>query len=998
VRFSPGSFSSFLASLLLLTIAPFLTSCSAVRQQGQTTVHLNLQGRAMGGEQPITAATIQLYAVGTSTDGGASTALINQTNTPVTTSDGSGVANSNANASNNNNQMPAGYFTITGDYTCPSASTLVYIVGIGGNPGAGTNNVQEEMAAIGQCGSLTAQSFLVVNEITTVGTARALSSYMTGYASVGSTTAHAAALATAFNTASEYVQIANGTAPGPNLPSGYNADDNDLRALANVVQSCVNSNGSTANGSRCGTFFQDAQGTASTVPGDTVTALLDIFADPTNNVATIFALQGTTPAFAPTNASAPPDWTLPILQIPSTPSISPKGGSFNTVQSVTITDSDTDATNAIYYTTDGSTPSATNGTLYAGPFTVSSTETINAVDIDDSHETSAVASATFTLSGITAPTVSLSAVTAPSGSTIPATITATGNDNGAVVTFGVTGSATGSYSPATCTIANGSCSVSYLPTGSLASGTYANDLAASFAAYGSYTGGSATSTLTIGASPSFSYSELLGFTGSGGSHSRYGSPIQGSDGYLYGTTQTGGTSNLGVVYKVKLDGTGYTVLHNFSAAAIPGTSLTDGKSPYSGLVQGTDGYLYGTTEGGAGASAYGTIFKVSADGTTYTQLHAFSGATIPGTSQTDGKFCYSSLVQGTDGYFYGTTEVGGAGGYGTIFKISADGSTYIQLHAFTYATIPGTSLTDGQSPYAALVQGTDGYFYGTTCRGGATNNDGTIFKISADGSTYAQLYAFTGLLISGTTYDGRYPAAGLIQGSDGYLYGTNESSSNSSTAGTVFKISTSGANYSVLHDFSNTGADGQSPYASVFQGSDGYLYGTTYTGGANSSYGSIYRINTSGRSYTQLYSFTNGNIAGTSTKDGYSPFSTVLQASDGSFYGATYNGGPNNPDGILYRLAASPAASAPVTLAVPASVTHSMSFTLSYAVANAYSKTLQTCTATNTAGDTTGWTGTKAGSATVTNVTLTAPATTGTYTYALTCGGVESGFATLTVQ
>ena len=584
--------SASLAPVCLVSVLA-LAGCNSVQQQGAKTVTINLQGRAMGGEQPITDSTIQLYAVGTTTDGGGATALINQITTPVTTSDGTGVVNSNANAGNNNNQLTAGSFTITGDYTCPSASTLVYLAAIGGNPGIGTNNAQEQIAALGQCGNLSSSTYITVNEITTVGTVKALQPYMSNasstYASVSSTPPHAAALATAFNTASEYVNVQYGQAPGPNLPAGYDADSNDLRALANVVQNCVNSNGSTGNGTNCGTFFTDAQGTAANPPADTVTALYDVFSDPTNNVTPIFNLQGTTPAFEPTNNTAPADWTLPILQTPATPVINPNGGTITSSQNITITDTDTDGTNAIYYTTDGSTPSATNGTLYAGPFTIIASATVEAIDIDDNRLSSSVASSTFTVSTGLTPTVSLSSLTVATGSTTGVTLTATGNDTGSVVTFGVTSPADGTFSPTTCTIASGSCSVTYTPSGTLSAGTYSNDLTASFSAYGSYIAASATSTLTVAAP----YTE--------------------------------------------------TVLHSFTAAV-------DGKSPYfTNLIQGTDGNFYGTTETG-GPNGGGTVFELVPNGTnsTLTALYSFSGG--------DGRSPYSSLVQGADGNFYGMTE------------------------------------------------------------------------------------------------------------------------------------------------------------------------------------------------------------------------------------------------------------------------------------------------------------------------------------------------------
>jgi len=488
------SLSSLCLASVSLVAAAALTSCSSTQMGTTQTVHLSLQGRAMGGEQPITASTIQLYAVGTTTDGGASNALINQALTPVTTSDGTGLANSNANAGNNNNQFSAGSFTITGDYTCPSASTLVYIAAIGGNPGAGTNNAQEQIAALGPCGNLNANTFVIINEVTTVGTVRALSSYMTAYDHVGSTPAHAAALATAFSTVNDYVSTQYGSAPGASLPAGYDAASNDLRALANVVQYCVNSTG----GSPCTTFFGDAQGTAATTPTDTVTALLDIFADPTNKVSTIFNLQPTTPAFAPTNAAAPSDWTLPIVAVPSTPTFSPNGGTFGSAPSVTISVANADGNTAIYYTTDGTTPSATNGTLYSSSVSIAYSETLKAIGIESGRVSGSVGtSSPFTITGLTTPSVSLSAISVTYNYTTPNTLTATSNVNGSVVTFATAGGVGGTITPTHCTIASGSCSVTYNGSGTLQPGTYNNDLTASFSGYGAYNSATASSTLTI---------------------------------------------------------------------------------------------------------------------------------------------------------------------------------------------------------------------------------------------------------------------------------------------------------------------------------------------------------------------------------------------------------------------------------------------------------------------------------------------------------------------
>ena len=187
----------------------------------------------MGGQQPVSGATIQLFSVNASTDGGAATALLTST---VTTSDGTGLANANANAGNANNTLGAGFFDITGRYSCATPGTLVYLTASGGNPGLGgsvNNAAIQTIAAIGTCSSLQSTPFLNINEVTTVGAIGALYPYTTAYNQIGA--ANQTNLATAFNVANEYVSLANGMAPGPALPSNYSADTPDVNALANIV-------------------------------------------------------------------------------------------------------------------------------------------------------------------------------------------------------------------------------------------------------------------------------------------------------------------------------------------------------------------------------------------------------------------------------------------------------------------------------------------------------------------------------------------------------------------------------------------------------------------------------------------------------------------------------------------------------------------------------------------------------------------------------------------
>jgi len=203
---------------------------------------------------------------------------------------------------------------------------------------------------------------------------------------------------------------------------------------------------------------------------------------------------------------------------------------------------------------------------------------------------------------------------------------------------------------------------------------------------------------------------------------------------------------------------------------------TDGARPSAALIQATDGNFYGTAEEG-GANGYGTVFKITSRGK-LTTLYSFCSQN----DCTDGNYPYAGLIQATDGNFYGTTVFGGTnfckpGDCGTVFQITPSGKL-TTLHSFDW--------TDGAWPYAGLVQATDGNFYGTA-EGGGANGGGTIFKITPRGKL-TTLYSFCSQ--SGCT-DGGYPYAGVIQATDGNLYGTT-SAGGVYNYGTVFKITTKG--------------------------------------------------------------------------------------------------------------------------------------------------------------------------------------------------------------
>src|ERR1039458_6864923 len=315
-----------------------------------------------------------------------------------------------------------------------------------------------------------------------------------------------------------------------------------------------------------------------------------------------------------------------------------------------------------------------------------------------------------------------------------------------------------------------------------------------------------------------------------------------------------------------------------------GNSPADGNEPAGGLVQANDGNFYGTTEYGGtspncGSFGCGTIFRVSPSGT-YTNLRSFDGYS------TDGAAPLATLVFGTDGNLYGTASQGGVYGYGTVFRLSLNGN-YTNLYSF------GSTSIDGASPEAGLGQGIGGSFYGTTYAGGTnqvpSGGRGTVFRISSSG-VYTSLYSF-----AGAPKDGSYPQSGLVQGSDGNLYGTTDLGGSSANCadgcGTVFRISPSGI-YTNLHNFTGyPTTDGSAPIAGLVQGSDGNFYGTAASGGTN-GYGTLFRFSPSG-TYTTLYSFAGA-------PDGAGP-GGLVQASDGNFYGTAGSGGTFD-DGTIFRI------------------------------------------------------------------------------------------------
>ncbi len=356
---------------------------------------------------------------------------------------------------------------------------------------------------------------------------------------------------------------------------------------------------------------------------------------------------------------------------------------------------------------------------------------------------------------------------------------------------------------------------------------------------------------------------LVSFTGTNGANPKSGL-IQGSDGYLYGTTVSGGDGGYGTIFRMTLSGS-LTNLASFNK--------TNGNAPQAGLVLGADGNFYGTAYYG-GTSNLGTIFKLTSDDT-LTAVVSFAN--------TNGADPVAGLVAALDGNIYGTTANGGISNVGTAFQLSTNG-LLDTLYSF------GQGNNDGYSPYGNLIQVKDGSFYGTTYLGG-TNNQGTLFKLMTNGA-YTNLYSFTG------ANDGALPYAGLVQGADGNLYGTTFAGG-SNGFGTAYKLTTNGA-FSTLLSFDNT--NGAFPQAALLPGADGSLYGTTSYGGATNaagnSYGTIFKLLANGTLST-LFSFDNTN--------GANPQAPLALGTDGSLYGTTANGGVSN-SGTVFRFSLLPPA------------------------------------------------------------------------------------------
>jgi uncharacterized repeat protein (TIGR03803 family) len=376
---------------------------------------------------------------------------------------------------------------------------------------------------------------------------------------------------------------------------------------------------------------------------------------------------------------------------------------------------------------------------------------------------------------------------------------------------------------------------------------------------------------------------IFTFDGTNGTGIYEGSSLtQGIDGNFYGASITGGADygsgnqGYGTIFKLTPEGV-LTTLYNFCSKP----NCADGYAPNGTLVQDADGNLYGTTQyGGKGSRAgcdglCGTVFKITAQGK-FTTLYSFCEDGNE-TECADGIQPFAGLVQGVDGDFYGTTINGGTacGACGTIFKITPSG---------VFTTLVSFDNKDGAQATAALTLAANGRFYGSTSEGGAGSDpSGTFFEMT-EGGELSTSYSYPCCGLDGMFQD---PST-LVQASNGDFYGTTKFGNNPNVwLGTVFEL-TPGGKLKVLHAFCLQGgdcSDGAYPKAGLVQGSDGNLYGVAAGGGAEDG-GVIFQVTAAGE-YKHLSDF----CSKPDCPNGENPYTALTQGTDGLFYGTAQASG-----------------------------------------------------------------------------------------------------------
>jgi uncharacterized repeat protein (TIGR03803 family) len=331
---------------------------------------------------------------------------------------------------------------------------------------------------------------------------------------------------------------------------------------------------------------------------------------------------------------------------------------------------------------------------------------------------------------------------------------------------------------------------------------------------------------------------------------------------FYGLTNTGGDYDVGTIFKIETNGPGLTLLHEFAG----GTA--DGAFPRGSLIlSGTT--LYGMTQYG-GDSDLGTVFKIQTDGSNFTLLYEFVGG-----HENSEEPLGSLILSGST--LYGMTQYGGLNNGGTIFKVQINGSGF--------ALVAGKYSSLSSWPYGSLI------ISGTTLYGMLSSTTygpaGRVFKVETNGSNFVTLHEFNRNADNGATPHGDLILSGTT------LYGMTKYGGDNDF-GTIFKVETNGTNFTLLHEFAGSVADGKNPYGSLIL-SGSTLFGMTCYGGDNDS-GTIFKIETNGANFALLHEFAGG------TADGKTPYGSLI-LSGSTLFGMTCNGGDND-SGVIFSMPA----------------------------------------------------------------------------------------------
>lgn len=340
--------------------------------------------------------------------------------------------------------------------------------------------------------------------------------------------------------------------------------------------------------------------------------------------------------------------------------------------------------------------------------------------------------------------------------------------------------------------------------------------------------------------------------------------IADSAGNLYGTTEYGGPTGNGTVFKIAAGSNTITTLATFNG--------TNGQYPLAGLIADKAGNLYGTTGWGGNLTLNsgkgdGTVFEIVAGSNTVTTLAEFNG--------TNGQSPYAGLVADAAGNLYGTTYYGGANNDGVVFEVAAGTNALTAVVSFAY--------TNGWGPNCGLIADSQGNLYGTTFAGGADDN-GTVFAVTPSTGTLATLASFNGA-------NGDGPVAGLVEDSAGNFYGTTENGG-AKGDGAVFEVSAGNNALTILVSFN--GSNGNSPVGGLIEDAAGNLYGTTENGGVTGN-GTAFQVAPATGAVTTLVSFN-----GTS---GDSPIAGLVADTSGNLYGTTQDG--DGGQGNVFELSGS---------------------------------------------------------------------------------------------